>query len=151
MFGIKFAALHPDFGYLTYPARSFPVAGYSTNRFTADLHITVPSGYKVIAPGLARQEPLGGDKVLYTLRIRSSFLPRQPSDRPGQPNPCHRRRRGLRLLFPRRPEAVANAYGQEAGKVMSYLTSIYGLPPQANMTFVETEEGAANGYAALRA
>ena len=31
--------------------------------------------------------------------------------------------------------------------MMTYLTGIYGLPPQANLTFVETEDGAANGYA----
>src|ERR1700761_1023166 len=30
--GIKFAALHPDFGYLMYPSRWFPISGYSTNR-----------------------------------------------------------------------------------------------------------------------
>ncbi|MBV8863943.1 MAG: peptidase M1, partial [Acidobacteriaceae bacterium] len=27
--GIKFAALHPDYGYLLYPARWFPVSGYT--------------------------------------------------------------------------------------------------------------------------
>ena len=42
---------------------------------------------------------------------------------------------------------MAGAYGQETGKVMSYLTGIYGLPPQADLTLVETENGAPNGYA----
>ena len=46
VFGIKFAALHPDYGYLLYPARWFPMAGYSTDRFTADMRITVPNGYQ---------------------------------------------------------------------------------------------------------
>src|SRR5581483_1794279 len=49
--GIKFAALHPDFGYLLYPARWFPVSGYTVNRFSADLHITTPAGYRVIGSG----------------------------------------------------------------------------------------------------
>jgi hypothetical protein len=49
--GIRFAALHPDFGYLLYPARWFPIAGYTTDRFTADLRITTPSEYRVIASG----------------------------------------------------------------------------------------------------
>ncbi len=31
---------------------------------------------------------------------------------------------------------------------MSYFTGIYGLPPYANLTVVETEAGAPNGYAA---
>jgi aminopeptidase N len=31
---------------------------------------------------------------------------------------------------------------------MTYFTSVFGLPPYANLTFVETENGAPNGYAA---
>src|SRR5258708_18544239 len=43
---------------------------------------------------------------------------------------------------------MANAYGDEAGTVMQYLTSVYGLAAQANLTFVETDNGAPNGYSA---
>ena len=42
VYGIKFAAIHPDFAYLMYPARWFPVSGYTTDRFAADMRITVP-------------------------------------------------------------------------------------------------------------
>src|ERR1035438_1192233 len=42
VYGIKFAAIHPDFTFLMYPARWFPVSGYTTDRFSADLSITVP-------------------------------------------------------------------------------------------------------------
>jgi len=31
---------------------------------------------------------------------------------------------------------------------MSYFTSVYGLPPQANLTLVETEDGTPNGFSA---
>ena len=44
VYGIKFAAIHPDFAFLMYPARWFPVSGYSTDRFAADMRITVPHG-----------------------------------------------------------------------------------------------------------
>jgi tetratricopeptide (TPR) repeat protein len=148
VFGIKFAALHPEFGYLTYPARWFPVAGYSTDRFTADLHITVPNGFKVIAPGLARQEPLGGDKVLYTFSYDHSSFPGSMAIVQGDPTRVSAEGVVNDFYFRGDQKQMANAYGQEAAKVMTYLTSIYGLPPQANMTFVETEDGAANGYAA---
>jgi tetratricopeptide (TPR) repeat protein len=43
---------------------------------------------------------------------------------------------------------MAQAYGEQTGKVMSYFTGMFGLPPYANLTVVETEEGAPNGYAA---
>jgi len=42
VFGVRFAAIHPDFAYLMYPSRWFPVAGYTTNRFASDFRITVP-------------------------------------------------------------------------------------------------------------
>ena len=43
---------------------------------------------------------------------------------------------------------MAQAYGDEIGKMMSYFTGTFGLPPYANLTVVETEAGAPNGYAA---
>ena len=43
---------------------------------------------------------------------------------------------------------MANTYGEETGKVMSFLTSLYGLAPQANLTLVETEDGTPNGFSA---
>ena len=39
-------------------------------------------------------------------------------------------------------------YGDETGKVLTYLTSVFGLPPQSSLTLVETEPGTPNGYAA---
>ena len=42
VYGIKFAAIHPDYAYLMYPARWFPVNGYTTDRFAAEMRITVP-------------------------------------------------------------------------------------------------------------
>jgi hypothetical protein len=54
IYGIKFGAIQNDIAYLMYPARWFPVNGYSVDRFTSDLHITVPSGYQVIASGLRK-------------------------------------------------------------------------------------------------
>jgi aminopeptidase N len=41
---------------------------------------------------------------------------------------------------------MAQAYGEETGKVLAYLTSVFGLPPQASLTIVETEPGTPNGY-----
>ena len=40
VYGITFAELKPDFGFLLYPSRWFPVNGYTVNRFKADLRIT---------------------------------------------------------------------------------------------------------------
>lgn len=62
--GIKFAAIENDIAYLMYPARWFPVNGYSVDRFTSDLHITVPDGYQVIASGLEARNRRAPAKLL---------------------------------------------------------------------------------------
>jgi tetratricopeptide (TPR) repeat protein len=49
--GLKLAAIQEPITYLLYPARWFPMTGYMTNRFTAQMHIRVPQGMKVFASG----------------------------------------------------------------------------------------------------
>ena len=43
---------------------------------------------------------------------------------------------------------MANVYGQETGKIVTYFTGLFGLPPYANLALVETENGAPNGFSA---
>src|ERR1051326_5681928 len=43
---------------------------------------------------------------------------------------------------------MAQAYGDETGKIMSFFSGTFGLPPSANLALGETEAGAPNGYAA---
>jgi tetratricopeptide (TPR) repeat protein len=49
--GLKLAAIQEPISYLLYPARWFPMTGYLTNRFTAEMHIRVPQGMRVFASG----------------------------------------------------------------------------------------------------
>jgi aminopeptidase N len=49
--GLKLAAIQEPITYLLYAARWFPMTGYMTNRFTAEMHIRVPQGMKVLASG----------------------------------------------------------------------------------------------------
>ena len=49
--GLKLAAIQEPVTYLLYPARWFPTVGYLTDRFTAELHIRVPQGLRVLASG----------------------------------------------------------------------------------------------------
>src|SRR5690348_4245720 len=74
VFGIKFAAIHDDYAFLMYPARWFPVNGYTTARFAAEMNITVPSGYKVLAPGIEASQPQG-DKVVANFKFDHPSFP----------------------------------------------------------------------------
>jgi predicted negative regulator of RcsB-dependent stress response len=49
--GLKLAAIQDPISYLLYPARWFPMTGYMTDRFTAEMHIRVPEGVRVFASG----------------------------------------------------------------------------------------------------
>src|SRR5882724_2806778 len=73
VFGIKFAAIHPEFSYFMYPARWFPVNDYTTDRFSSDLKVTVPSGFKVVSrQRLERNRPCRKERD--AIQVQSGFL-----------------------------------------------------------------------------
>jgi hypothetical protein len=147
VYGIKFGAIQNDIAYLMYPARWFPVSGYTVDRFTSDVHITVPSGYQVIASGLGNSQPAGAGKTAFNFQFTKPSFPGSIAVLQGDPVKVSSEGVTTSVYF-RQKQNMANAYGEEAGKVLSFLTSIYGLAPQANLTLVETEDGTPNGYSA---
>lgn len=145
--GIKFAAIENDFAYLMYPARWFPVNGYTYDRFTSDLHITVPSGYQVIASGLGNSQPGAAGKTVFNFQYDKPSFPGSIAIVQGDPVKVSSEGVTTSVYF-RQKQGMANAYGDETGKILSFLSGIYGLAPQANLTLVETENGTPNGYSA---
>ena len=146
VYGIKFAAIHNDFAYLMYPARWFPINDYTADRYTADLRVAVPAGYVAVASGDEKVDR-GGDKAIYNFHYTQPSFPGSIAVLEGQPAKVTSQGVTSTIYF-RTKKNMANAYGDEIGKVMTYLTSVYGLPPQANLTVVETENGTPNGYSA---
>jgi len=147
VFGIKFGAIQNDLTYLMYPARWFPVNGYTADRFTSELHITVPTGYQVIASGIASSQPAGAGKTAFSFRFDKPSFPGSIAVLQGDPIKVSSEGVTSTIYF-RQKQNMATAYGEETGKIMSFLSSIYGLAPQANLTLVETEDGTPNGYSA---
>ncbi|MEO8373548.1 MAG: peptidase M1, partial [Candidatus Solibacter sp.] len=74
VYGIKFAGIHTDYAYLMYPARWFPVSGYTTDRFSADLRVTVPNGFTVLGSGLDSKD-VAADKTRYQVRFERPSFP----------------------------------------------------------------------------
>ncbi|HLK47192.1 MAG TPA: M1 family aminopeptidase [Bryobacteraceae bacterium] len=147
VYGIKFAAIHPDFAYFLYPGRWFPVSGYTADRFAANIRITVPMGYSVVASGLETHTTVA-DKTAYEFKFERPSFPGSFAVVKGDPAKVQSEGVTTELYFRGGEANMAQPYGQEIGKVMSYFTGLYGLPPYANLTVVETEDGAPNGYAA---
>lgn len=146
--GIKFAALHPDYGYLLYPARWFPVSGYTTERFMADLRITVPPDYRVVASGDVKSDRAANGGTTFSFHYDKASFPGSIAIVKGDPVRVSSQGITSNVFFRDQQASVAQAYGDETGKIMTVFTSEYGLAPQANVAIVETEAGAVNGYSA---
>lgn len=132
IYGIKFASIQNDYAYLLYPSRWFPVSGYTTDRFTSKINVTAPQGFSVVGGGDFSKPSFPGDIAIF-------------KDQPIKTSAA-----GLTTtLYFRGPEAkMAQSYGTAAANMVEYFTSVYGLAPLANLTVMETSEGAPNGYAA---
>ena len=50
--GLKVASIGDPISYLLYAGRWFPMVGYMTDRFTAEIHVTVRAGYRVVGSGV---------------------------------------------------------------------------------------------------
>src|SRR5579862_3240361 len=147
VWGIKFAAIHPDVAYLMYPARWFPVNDYTTDRFTSQLRITVPSGYKVIAGGTESADLAGDGKITVKFQTITPSFPGSFAIVKGDPTIIASGGINTALYF-REKKDMAGAYGQEIGRAMEFLTGIYGPLPNRNLMVIETEAGTPNGYSA---
>ncbi|MFB3777384.1 MAG: M1 family aminopeptidase [Bryobacteraceae bacterium] len=145
--GVRFAAIHQDFSYLLYPSRWFPVNGYTTDRYTYELKLTVPDGNRVIASGLEKKEPAGDGKSTYTFTTLRPAFPGSIAIVAGDPVEVPSEGVTTRVFFRGEAGGLAEAYGQETGRIMTYFSGLYGAAPQANLTLVQTEDGAPNGYA----
>jgi tetratricopeptide (TPR) repeat protein len=148
IWGINFASIGGDYSYLMYPARWFPISGYTTDRFTSDFKITVPSGYKVLGSGIVTNEPSEDGGVTYNLEFSQPSFPGSIAVVSQEPQIIESE--GINTTFYFRDEAtnMASSYGREMGRVMGFLSDLYGIPPESGLTVVETEEGTPNGYSA---
>jgi aminopeptidase N len=147
VWGIKFAAVHPEFAYFMYPARWFPVNDYTTDRFTADLKVTVPTGYKVIASGLGAADLAADGKIAMRFQSVTPSFPGSFAVVQGDPTTISSGGINTALYFRGRKD-MAGAYGQEIGRAMEFLSGVYGPLPDRNLMVIETEAGTPNGYSA---
>lgn len=146
--GIRFAALHPDFGYLLYPSRWFPINNYSVNRFAMDLNITTPEGYRVVASGDMKTTTASDGGTVSSFHYEHISFPGSVGIVKSEPARISSEGIDTQVYFRGEHAAMAQAYGDETGKIMTFFTGTYGLAPQARLTLVETEAGSVNGYSA---
>src|SRR5581483_2898805 len=145
--GVQLAYIGPEISYLLYPARWFPMAGYETDRYTAEFHLTVPSGMNVVSGGKVQSSLVSSNRVRYDIVFdRPQFggsiaLVNQP------PQTVNAEGRTVRVSFSPQRQGMAQAYGQEAAHMMSFFSSKFGPPPVSSLSIVEIGDASLGGYA----
>jgi len=163
--GLKLAYVGEPESYLLYAGRWFPMVGYETNRFTAALHITVPTSLMVVGSGkqstsLATtqvEEPTGQETGGRAKVEKARPAKRTPAagkttytfiwDKPsfpgtiiaGQFRVTDTNRGGINVqtyLLPSK-QSLAQSYGDTAGKEFEFFSSIYGPGPSTTLKVVE--------------
>jgi len=139
--GLKLAAIQEPITYLLYPARWFPTTGFMTDRFTAEIHIRVPQGMKVLSSGaqgtshsvtLADGKP--GDQYDFNWTkpgfpgtiIAGRFVG-PVSAGPGSPN----------VYLTVNHQASANQVSETASREFAFFTDKFGMPESSRLNIVE--------------
>ena len=139
--GLKLAAIDEPITYLFYPAAWFPMTGYLTDRFTAEMHIRVPQGMRVFASGaVGKPHPvtLAGGK---------------PGDqydfnwtKPGFPgtviagrflDPVSVGAGNVKVYLTVSHQASANQLAQTATREFDFFTDSFGVPETERLNVME--------------
>ena len=148
VYGVKFVAIKPEYAFLLYPARWFPVNEYTADRYTSEFTITVPEDYKIIGGGMEASATAPTGKKATTFTFAKPSLGGSIAVVQGDPKTISSQGVTALTYFRGESAKAAESWGEETGKVLSFLAGNFGLAPNASIGLVETEDGAPNGYAA---
>jgi tetratricopeptide (TPR) repeat protein len=100
-----------------------------------------------VLAGVQEEQIAAGEKVTYRFRFAEPSFPGSIAIVQGEPVRSASQGVTTTVYF-RSASGVANQYGEETGKVVGFLSGIFGPAPRPNLTLVETDAGTPNGYAA---
>jgi aminopeptidase N len=139
--GIKFAGVGDPISILLYPGRWFPMTGLFTNRFTAEMHIRVPSDERVIGSGsgVAAPKSLPGNRTEYTFKwakpgfpgtiIAGKFLEPIVSG-------------NMRVYVTEKRKEYALDFAHAAEREFEFMSTTFGQPESSRMNLVELPDDA---------
>lgn len=144
--GVQLAYIGEEGSYLLYPARWFPLSGYETNRYTADLRLTVPAGYQVVSGGAPQPPVPKADTVQYGFSFERPQFPGSIAVVKQPPQTVQVEGITMKVYFSPQRQAMAQAYGEAAAKMVSFFSGVFGPPPVANLSIVEMDDRSLGGY-----
>jgi tetratricopeptide (TPR) repeat protein len=139
--GIKLAAIADPISILLYPGRWFPMSqtGLYTDRFTAEMHIRVPSDERVVGSGPSGQPLSVGKQTEYAFNW----------DKPGFPGtivagkflqPQHTA--NFQIYTTEKRKTASLEFAATATKIFEFMSNTFGQPETGQMTIVELPEDA---------
>jgi tetratricopeptide (TPR) repeat protein len=132
--GLKLAQVGDPISYLLYAGRWFPMTGYLTDRFTADIHIKIPSGYRVIGSGPTTSSPAAGAEEYNFHWAKPGFpgtIIAGKFNAPVSPAP------NIHVYTTETHKEAARDYGQTALREFAFFTSNFGVPESTQLNIVE--------------
>jgi tetratricopeptide (TPR) repeat protein len=139
--GIKMAAIADPISILLYPGRWFPMVGLYTNRFTAEMHIRVPSDERVIGSGsgVAAPKSIPGGRTEYTFKWA----------KPGFPGTIIAGKfldpitaGNMHVYVTEKRKEFAHDFASQAEREYLYMSGTFGSPESTHMNLVELPDDA---------
>jgi hypothetical protein len=139
--GLKLAAIQEPITYLLYPARWFPMTGYLTDRFTAEMHIRVPQGMRAFASG-----SLGASKTVTLANGKPGDQYDFNWTKPGFPGtviagryvgPITVGAGTVKVYLSISHQASGSTLAQTASREFDFFTDSFGAPESSRLNIVE--------------
>jgi Peptidase family M1 domain len=139
--GIKLASIEEPISILLYPGRWFPMTGLFTNRFTAEIHIRVPSDERVVGSGsgVAAQKSLPGNRTEFTFKWT----------KPGFPGTIIAGKfidpitaGNMRVYVTEKHKEFAHDFASTGEREYLYMSGTFGQPESTHMNLVELPDDA---------
>ncbi|MGC2403115.1 MAG: M1 family aminopeptidase [Acidobacteriaceae bacterium] len=144
--GLKVASIGDPITYLLYAARWFPMVGYLTDRFTAEIHVTIPAGYRVIGSGLTGAPRSVSGGMQYSFNWTKPSFPgtiiagkfEEPLAVAGFPN--------VKLYVTTPHKQTGPDYVQTANKEFDFFDETFGDGPSHLLNVVELPDDTLPSY-----
>ena len=139
--GLKLAAIQEPISYLLYAGRWFPMTGYQTNRFTAEMHIKVPQGLRVLASGAQGSTPAtladGKPGEVFNFNwTKAGFPGTVIAGRFVAPVAAHGGA-NIHVYLGVNHQGALNELAETAAKEFDYFTGLFGGAESARLNVVE--------------
>jgi aminopeptidase N len=144
--GLKVAAIGDPITYLLYAGRWFPMVGYLTDRFTAEVHVTIPSGYRVIGSGSTGSPHSVSGGMEYSFNWTKPSFPgtiiagkfEAPMVVAGSPN--------VKVYLTDAHKQSGPDYAQTANKEFDFFDETFGEGPSHLLNVVELPDDSLPAY-----